>query len=95
MEKKERQITTSHSNQQSFKIPELFQIVIKINQLRHLEIRWISALFLHKHTTCADIGVRCVKLARLCVEDSISLSTSSLLERREVPLLVIPAGPME
>lgn len=50
---------------------------------------------MHTHTlcTCADSG--CAKLARLCVEDSMSLSDSSLPERTDVTLLVIPAGPIE
>lgn len=54
--------------------------------------RMLKTVNTHIGCTCAG----CVKLARLCVEDSMSLSDSSLPERIDVTLLVIPpAGPME
>lgn len=45
--------------------------------------------------TCGDRGCDGAKLLWLCIEDSISLSESSLPERVDITLLVIHPGPIE
>lgn len=45
--------------------------------------------------TCGDSGCVGARLLWLCIEDSISLSESSLPERVDITLLVIYPGPIE